>query len=74
MSSVKFALGTETEPSSGVSSPTKKLTIGYFRQDVEEMQGRSVLDEAIAGSGQVLRDFREALRMRTTDSSRKARV
>jgi hypothetical protein len=32
MSSVKFALGTETEPSSGVSSPTKKLTIGYFRQ------------------------------------------
>jgi len=29
----------------------KKLTIGYFRQDVEEMKGRSVLDEAIAGSG-----------------------
>jgi len=26
---------------------------GYFRQDVEEMQGRSVLDEAIAGSGRV---------------------
>jgi ATPase subunit of ABC transporter with duplicated ATPase domains len=31
----------------------KKLTIGYFRQDVEEMSGRSVLDEAIAGSGRV---------------------
>ncbi len=31
----------------------KKLTIGYFRQDVEEMKGRSVLDEAIAGSGRV---------------------
>jgi len=31
----------------------KKLTIGYFRQDVEEMQGRSVLDEAIAGSGRL---------------------
>src|SRR5450631_3846444 len=31
----------------------KKLTIGYFRQDVEEMAGRSVLDEAIAGSGRV---------------------
>ena len=29
----------------------KKLTIGYFRQDVEEMKGRSVRDEAIAGSG-----------------------
>src|SRR5262249_52895268 len=27
--------------------------IGYFRQDVEEMKGRSVLDEAIAGSGRV---------------------
>ena len=32
-------------------SVPKKLTIGYFRQDVEEMKGRSVLDEAIAGSG-----------------------
>ena len=31
----------------------KKLTVGYFRQDVEEMAGRSVLDEAIAGSGRV---------------------
>ena len=31
----------------------KKLTIGYFRQDVEEMSGRSVLDEAIAGSGRL---------------------
>jgi ATPase subunit of ABC transporter with duplicated ATPase domains len=29
----------------------KKLSVGYFRQDVEEMSGRSVLDEAIAGSG-----------------------
>src|SRR5205085_6274540 len=28
-------------------------TIGYFRQDVEEMSGRSVLDEAILGSGRV---------------------
>jgi ATPase subunit of ABC transporter with duplicated ATPase domains len=29
------------------------LTIGYFRQDVEEMSGRSVIDEAILGSGRV---------------------
>src|SRR5207247_6230712 len=28
-------------------------TIGYFRQDVEEMKGRSVLDQAIAGSGRL---------------------
>jgi ATPase subunit of ABC transporter with duplicated ATPase domains len=41
----------EEEPDEGDVSVPKKLTIGYFRQDVEEMQGRSVLDEAIAGSG-----------------------
>jgi ATPase subunit of ABC transporter with duplicated ATPase domains len=37
----------------GALSIAKHLTIGYFRQDVEEMSGRSVLDEAIAGSGRV---------------------
>src|SRR5947208_4394347 len=31
----------------------KRLHIGYFRQDVEEMTGRSALDEAIAGSGRL---------------------
>ena len=41
----------EEEPDEGAVSVPKKLTIGYFRQDVEEMRGRSVLDEAIAGSG-----------------------
>ena len=41
----------EEAPDEGEVSVPKKLTIGYFRQDVEEMQGRSVLDEAIAGSG-----------------------
>src|SRR4029434_4907594 len=34
-------------------SIAKKLTVGYVRQDVEEMSGRSVLDESIAGSGRV---------------------
>jgi ATPase subunit of ABC transporter with duplicated ATPase domains len=29
------------------------LTVGYFSQDVGEMKGRPVLDEAIAGSGRV---------------------
>ena len=43
----------EEEPDEGEISVPKKLTIGYFRQDVEEMAGRSVLDEAIAGSGRV---------------------
>jgi ATPase subunit of ABC transporter with duplicated ATPase domains len=41
----------EEEPDEGEVSVPKRITIGYFRQDVEEMKGRSVLDEAIAGSG-----------------------
>jgi ATPase subunit of ABC transporter with duplicated ATPase domains len=43
----------EEAPDEGEIGVPKKLTIGYFRQDVEEMAGRSVLDEAIAGSGRV---------------------
>ena len=43
----------EEVPDEGEVSVPKKLTVGYFRQDVEEMSGRSVLDEAIAGSGRV---------------------
>src|SRR4026207_1382676 len=43
----------EESPDEGEVSVPKKLTVGYFRQDVEEMSGRSVLDEAIAGSGRV---------------------
>src|SRR6188508_3522708 len=41
----------EEEPDDGEISVPKRLTIGYFRQDVDEMSGRTVLDEAIAGSG-----------------------
>ena len=41
----------EEVPDDGEVSVPKKVTIGYFRQDVEEMAGRSVLDEAILGSG-----------------------
>jgi ATPase subunit of ABC transporter with duplicated ATPase domains len=43
----------EEAPDEGEVSVPKRLTIGYFRQDVEEMQGRTVLDEAIAGSGRL---------------------
>src|ERR1700723_3146334 len=46
----RMAIGEESPDEGDVSVP-RKVTIGYFRQDVEEMQGRSVLDEAIAGSG-----------------------
>src|SRR5271165_6678606 len=41
----------EEDPDDGDVTVPKRTTIGYFRQDVEEMKGRSVLDEAIAGSG-----------------------
>src|ERR1700682_2131090 len=43
----------EESPDEGEVSVPKKLTVGYFRQDVEEMSGRSTLDEAIVGSGGV---------------------
>src|SRR5919107_1955321 len=46
----RMIVGEEAADEGEVSVP-KKLTIGYFRQDVEEMAGRSVLDEAILGSG-----------------------
>ena len=48
----RMVVGKEA-PDEGEVSVAKRLTIGYFRQDVEEMSGRSVLDEAIAGSGRV---------------------
>src|SRR5687767_12079310 len=43
----------EQSPDDGEVSVPRRVTIGYFRQDVEEMSGRSVLDEAIAGSGRL---------------------
>src|SRR5947207_2116780 len=48
----RLITGEEQADEGDVSVP-KKLTVGYFRQDVEEMAGRSVLDEAIAGSGRL---------------------
>ena len=43
----------EESPDEGDVSVSRRMTVGYFRQDVEEMSGRSVLDEAIAGSGRL---------------------
>ena len=48
----RMIVGEEAADEGDVSVP-KKLSIGYFRQDVGEMAGRSVLDEAILGSGRV---------------------
>jgi ATPase subunit of ABC transporter with duplicated ATPase domains len=62
----------EESPDDGDVSVPKKVTIGYFRQDVEEMSGRSVLDEAIAGSGRVgdLHHELEALNEAMADPAR----
>lgn len=43
----------EESADDGVISIPKKLSVGYFRQEVDEMAGRPVLDEAIAGSGRL---------------------
>ena len=43
----------EESPDAGELSIPKRTTVGYFRQDVEAMSGRPVLDEAIAGSGRL---------------------
>jgi ATPase subunit of ABC transporter with duplicated ATPase domains len=61
----------EEDPDEGEVSVPKKLTIGYFRQDVEEMKGRSVLDEAIAGSGRAgeLHHRLEALQQALEDTA-----
>jgi ATPase subunit of ABC transporter with duplicated ATPase domains len=62
----------EESPDEGELSVPKRLTIGYFRQDVEEMSGRSVLDEAIAGSGRLgeLHHDLEALQHAMSDPER----
>ena len=67
----RMIVGEET-PDEGEVSVPRRLTIGYFRQDVEEMSGRSVLDEAIAGSGRVgdLHHELEALQNAMADPAR----
>mgnify|MGYP000016118283 CR=1 FL=1 len=41
----------EEDPDDGQISVPKNLRIGWFKQDAADVSGRSVLDEAIAGSG-----------------------
>jgi ATPase subunit of ABC transporter with duplicated ATPase domains len=43
----------EEEPDSGSVLVEKRVKIGYFSQSVGEMGGRSVLEETIAGAGEV---------------------
>jgi ATPase subunit of ABC transporter with duplicated ATPase domains len=67
----RMIVGEEGADEGEISVP-RKLSIGYFRQDVEEMTGRSVLDEAIAGSGRLgeLHHELEALNQAMADPER----
>jgi ATPase subunit of ABC transporter with duplicated ATPase domains len=67
----RLIVGDESPDDGDVSVP-KKITIGYFQQDIEEMSGRSVLDEAIAGSGRLgdLHHELEALQNAMSDPDR----
>jgi ATPase subunit of ABC transporter with duplicated ATPase domains len=49
----------EEPPDSGQVSVERGVTIGYFSQDVGEMGGRSVLEETMAGAGEVSDAARE---------------
>ncbi|MEM6566881.1 MAG: ABC-F family ATP-binding cassette domain-containing protein [Planctomycetota bacterium] len=43
----------EEQPDAGDVTVPKRISIGYFRQDAADTSDRSVLDEAIAGSGRL---------------------
>jgi ATPase subunit of ABC transporter with duplicated ATPase domains len=43
----------EEAPDSGQVTVEKGITIGYFSQDVGEMSGRTVVEETMAGAGEV---------------------
>ena len=43
----------EEQPDDGVVEKPRRLTVGYFRQDVGDLRGHSVLAETVAGAGEV---------------------
>jgi ATPase subunit of ABC transporter with duplicated ATPase domains len=67
----RLILGEES-PDLGEVLVPRRLSIGYYRQDMGEMAGRSVLDEAIAGSGALgeLHHELEALQHALADPAR----
>jgi ATPase subunit of ABC transporter with duplicated ATPase domains len=52
-STVLRMIAGEEKPDDGEVTLPRRVSIGHFRQDQQEMSGRSVLDETIAGSGRV---------------------
>src|SRR5215831_12557930 len=43
----------EESPDDGTVERPRRLRIGWFRQDVGDLRGRSVLAETVAGAGEV---------------------
>ena len=43
----------EEQPDDGAIERPRKLTLGYFRQDVGDLRGRSIVAETCAGAGEV---------------------
>ncbi len=43
----------EEQPDDGAVERPKKMTLGYFRQDVGDLKGRTILAETCAGAGEV---------------------
>jgi ATPase subunit of ABC transporter with duplicated ATPase domains len=48
----RLIVGEDSADDGNVEKP-KKLTVGYFRQDVGDLRGRSILSETCAGAGEV---------------------
>src|SRR5207249_857186 len=48
----RLITGEQVADEGNVEKP-RRITIGYFRQDVGDLKGRSVLKECVAGAGEV---------------------
>src|SRR5690349_14022175 len=45
----------DEQPDDGMVERPRKLSLGYFRQEVGELRGRSIVAETCAGAGEVAR-------------------
>jgi ATPase subunit of ABC transporter with duplicated ATPase domains len=55
----------EEQADDGMIERPRKLTVGYFRQDVGELRGRSIVAETCAGAGEVSQLADELARLTT---------
>ncbi len=43
----------DEEPDDGVVERPRRMSLGFFRQDVGDMRGRTIVEETVAGAGEV---------------------